>query len=105
MCWLYKKFKKKSDKLTTKLLKSMREDAATRIRLCRTKKTWPDYGIYKMCWSGEHYYPGVLLENISEEQVKNNEAKRILKEFQRDYIMNTLIKEKKIKYEQYGVKI
>ena len=105
MCWLYKKFKKKSNNLPTRMLKKMREDAIFKIRLCRTKKTWPNYGIYKMYWNGEYYYPGDLLENISEEQVKNNEAKRILKEFQRDYIMNTLIKEKKIQYEQYGVKI
>ena len=105
MCWLFKKFKKKSDRLPTKLLMSMREDAAFKIRLCRTRKTWPNYGIYKMYFNGEFFYPGELMEKISEEQVKNNEAKRILKEFQRDYIMNTLIKEKKIQYEQYGVKI
>lgn len=105
MCWLFKKFKKKSDRLPTKLLKSMREDAIFKIRLCRTKKTWPEYGIYRMYWSGENYYPGDLLEYISEEQIKNNKAKKILEYFRRDYIINTLIKEKKIHYEQYGIKI
>lgn len=105
MCWLFKKFKKKSDRLPTKLLKSMREDAASKIRLCRTMKTWPNYGIYRMYWGGEYYCPGELLEKIILKQLKNGEAKRRLDDYQRDYIMNTLIKEKKIHYEQYGLKI
>ncbi len=105
MCWLYKKFKKKSNGLPIRMLKSMREEATVKIRLCRTKRTWPNYGIYKMGWSGEYYSPDNLLEKISQEQMKNGEAKIILKNYQRDYIINTLIKEKKISYEQYGVKI
>ena len=90
MCWL-KKINRKFDKLPTKMLKAMREEAASRIRVCRTGKTWPDYGVYRMIWNGEHYAPYNLLEKISQEQMKNGEAKIILKNFQRDYIINTLI--------------
>lgn len=104
MCWL-KKINRKFDKLPTKMLKAMREEAASRIRVCRTGKTWPDYGVYRMIWNGEYYCPGDMLEKVTEEQVKNGEASKILKDFQRDYIINTLIKKTKIQYEQYGITV
>ena len=104
MCWL-KKINRKFDKLPTKMLKAMREESIFKIRLCRTRKTWPNYGIYKMYWNGDHYYPDELLERITLKQLKNGEAKRLLNNHQRDYIMNTLIRGNRIQYEQYGIKI
>lgn len=88
-----KLFNRNKDTLKCKLLKKLRKEAKNEIKVWRTQRTYPHYGVFKN--DHQHTYqftPGMKLHDINFHDYKNDKklVEQILRRYRNKYILNRL---------------